>query len=380
MRIGILGTLAKPITPTSAGGTEVFCRLLSQELVKRGHEVSIFASSTSSVPGVRIIPVSDVTMSDVRQKILEKEQRELTASEKQTIDWALNVRMLTVLREHHGEFDIIHDNTSSALVGSVSDLFSAPIVTTLHMPPTGFSEYMSLPQMITTPKVVYVAVAKWEQSVAGESTEVVYNGIDISEYDFNPVGEQDYIWIGRLSPKTPKGLPEAMDLVNETNRILSFAANVSDRAYFEKEILPRINNRIVDCGLVVDREKKNVFLGGAKAALFPIQWEEPFGFVFVEAMACGTPIIAYARGSVPEIIEDGITGFIVNADSSDIRGQWMTQKTGPDGMKEAMDRLEALSEEQYLQMRRACRERVERLFTVEKMVDGYEALYKKLLG
>jgi glycosyltransferase involved in cell wall biosynthesis len=114
--------------------------------------------------------------------------------------------------------------------------------------------------------------------------------------------------------------------------------------------------------------------------LAPLTWEEPFGLTLIESMACGTPVIAFARGSVPEIIEDGKTGYIVNSSEDDKRGDFVIKKTGIEGLCEAVERIYDMSEEGYRQMRKNCRAHVENNFTVERMVDQYEALYKEILA
>jgi glycosyltransferase involved in cell wall biosynthesis len=123
----------------------------------------------------------------------------------------------------------------------------------------------------------------------------------------------------------------------------------------------------------------NSFLGSGKLFIFPTRWEEPFGLVLVEAMACGTLVVTFACGSVPEVIKDGETGFIVNSSEEDKRGDWIVKKTGIEGLCEAVERIYSMPEEQYRQMRRACQAHVENNFTVEKMVDEYEKIHKQIL-
>lgn len=126
-------------------------------------------------------------------------------------------------------------------------------------------------------------------------------------------------------------------------------------------------------------DEKQMIYGKAAYFLYPVQWEEPFGLVFLEAMTCGTPVIAFARGAVPEIIVDGVTGFIINPSDDDIRGDWIIKKTGVDGLREAIERISSLSKVNYEKMRQACRKHVEENFTVEKMVENYEKVYKKVI-
>ena len=116
----------------------------------------------------------------------------------------------------------------------------------------------------------------------------------------------------------------------------------------------------------------------AKLFLFPIEWEEPFGLVMIEAMAAGTPIVAFARGSVPEVIKDGETGFIVNSSDEDKRGDWIVKKVGIDGLCEAVERIYSMPKDHYRQMRKNCRGHVEKFFTIEKMIDNYEMVYKQI--
>lgn len=120
-------------------------------------------------------------------------------------------------------------------------------------------------------------------------------------------------------------------------------------------------------------------MGRAKCVLFPIKWEEPFGMVMIEAMACGTPVIAYARGSVPEVIKDGVTGLIVNQNEAEKRGNWIIKKTGIDGLCEAIEKIYGLSPAAYLKMRQNCRKQVEDNFSAEKMVVRYEGVYSEIL-
>lgn len=383
MRIGILGTLSKPIVKNSTGGTETFCRLLAMGLVEKGHEVLLFASDDAFLPGVKTISASAVTMQEIRENMKQTNEKELSGEEKTAIDHALVARLLVSAKIYEQKVDLFHDNTSSLLVGSTSDLFTIPIVTTLHMPPSSFSEYISIPQKILTPRNHFVAVSRYEKQQLVStipSVTCIYNGIDVGSYTYSAQGGEPLIWIGRISSKTPKGLPEAMDIVKRSGHRLFFSGIISDQAYYDSEVVPKLYPGIVTQHSIRSQEEKNEFYGKAKAALFPIQWEEPFGFVFIEAMACGTPLIAYARGAVPEIIVDGVTGYIVNSSDTDIRGNYIVKKTGEAGMLEAIERMYALSQEDYQTMRQACRSRVERMFTATQMVDQYISLYQQMLA
>jgi glycosyltransferase involved in cell wall biosynthesis len=260
------------------------------------------------------------------------------------------------------------------------DQVGVPVVRTLHLPPDRFPEYVEIPPMISENTwMSYVAVSKFEQSKCPVLCRFfVYNGLEITTSTFNPAGGEQLKWIGRVSPKTPKGLKEAVLLSKQTGHGFEFSASIGDQVYYDQEITPILDETTRGIGETRGPDMKSAFIGSAKGMLFPIQWEEPFGFVFTESMACGTPLLAYARGSVPEIIEDGVTGYIVNASDEDIRGNWIVKKTGEAGMKEAIERLYALPSDEYRAMRLACRMRVETLFTAEVMAREYEKIYQQI--
>jgi len=186
---------------------------------------------------------------------------------------------------------------------------------------------------------------------------------------------------GRIKPE--KGFEQAMEVAQLTQRklILSGDVRASQEKYFYDIIQPKIkiNPNLIHFFGFVNHSMMDSFFERGKLMLFPIQWEEPFGLVMVEAMATGTPVVAFARGAVPEVIKDGVTGLIVNPSDKDIRGNWLIKKTGIAGLCEAVEKIYAMPKAEYQQMRRNCRQHVEANFTVEKMVAGYEKVYQKVL-
>jgi len=180
----------------------------------------------------------------------------------------------------------------------------------------------------------------------------------------------------------PKGCDTVLQIAKKLKKKTIISGLIQNKMFFENKIKPLIKNL---SNLVTFIEKltfveKNKILSNPKLFLFPIQWEEPFGLVMIEAMATGTPVVAFARGSAPEVIKDGKTRFIVNPSDDDIRGDFIIKKTGIEGLCEAVERIYSMPEEQYRKMRKACREHVEKNFTVEKMVDEYEKIYKEILN
>jgi len=180
-----------------------------------------------------------------------------------------------------------------------------------------------------------------------------------------------------------KGVDLGIEAAEKTKHKLVLASYLDhgDIPYYKTEIESHFANKIVsNIGEMKNKKTKSKFLGNAKLFLFPIRWDEPFGIVMIEAMATGTPVIAYALGSVPEVIKDGQTGFIVNASSDDIRGNWIVKKTGVQGLCEAVERIYSLPQDKYLEMRKACRSHVEKHFTVDTMVDKYIKVFEEVIS
>ncbi|GAB4219962.1 MAG: hypothetical protein Fur009_8390 [Candidatus Microgenomates bacterium] len=265
-----------------------------------------------------------------------------------------------------------------------NELTNFPTVYTLHDP---------LPQQTNTIEYLrfknfshhnYISISKNQQKsvIKLNFIKTIYHGINISIFDYNEKSKNHIIYFGRIIED--KGPDIALKIALKLNIKLKFAtsnikANLS-QLYFDNKIKPFIDNKNVFLEGFIEGKKKSQFINEGKLFLFPIQWEEPFGLVMIESMACGTPVVAFARGSVPEVIKDGETGFIVNPSDDDIRGNWIVKKTGIEGLCEAVERIYSMPEEKYRQMRRACRAHVEKHFTIERMVNEYEKVYEEILS
>ncbi len=379
MNIGLISSLSKPTTLETVGGTELFCALMAENLAKKGHKVFLFASAGSHIPEklVEIVPVCRNSMMDIKKNFLEKYGRDITPEEKTKLSDSLEARLLLTIKQYENRVDVFHDNTSSPLTGSVSDLFSKPFVTTMHLPPQGYTGYYQLPPFITTPTNNYVAISTWEKNLTAAKYQI-YNGIDINNFSFYEKSKDNLIWIGRISASNPKGFKEALTVAHKLNKKLVYQGSISDKTYYDEEIKPLLYGDIQNIPVFESQKHKNQFFGEGKAFIFPALWEEPFPFVVLEAYASGTPIIAYAKGSLTETVIDGETGFLVNSSDTDIRGNWITKKTGIDGLVEAVERLYSMPAEEYTKMRQAARRHVEKVFTAEKMAEQYLTLYKEI--
>jgi glycosyltransferase involved in cell wall biosynthesis len=208
-----------------------------------------------------------------------------------------------------------------------------------------------------------------------------YHGIDADKYEFSDGQGEHYAFMGRLMEK--KGAHIAIQVTKETNNLLYIASDklLYDTHYVKEEIFPHVDNKQINLTeFLLTPEQKSKFFKHAKATLFPIMWEEPFGWVMIESMVCGAPVIAYAMGSVPEVIKDGETGFIINSSEDNIRGDWIIKKTGIEGIREAMNRIDNMSREEIARMRQNCREHVKANFSINKVGEQYENIYNRLLS
>ena len=354
MKIAQVAPLWFSLPPKKFGGTELVAYNLSEGLVKRGHQVTVFASGDSNVSGKLISAWP-------KHLIKEKINGEV-------IPWNNAHFSLLNLYEAFSradEFDIIHVHENSSIFsGFFIDLVKAPVVTTLHDP---FIRQESKDKWATFNKFKkhnYISISnahrkstKLELNFVG----TVYNGIDLEKYKFQEKPKGDYlVWLGRFYPN--KGVVEAIKVAKKINKKIILAGMIARNSplsynYFEQKIKPQFEKGKVEYVGEVNFSQKNKLLKNAFAFLNPIQWEEPFGLVMIEAMACGTPVIAFNRGAVPEIVKNGKTGFIVRNEKE---------------MVNAVKKIKQIK-------RQDCRKHIERNFSVEKMTIEYEKIYKKLI-
>jgi glycosyltransferase involved in cell wall biosynthesis len=332
----MIAPLEMRVPPVAYGGTELVVSLLTEELVRRGHAVTLFASG-DSLTNARLIAGSP---------------RFLRGSGHNSgIYTMLNV---VSCLEQAGDFDIIHNHTCFEGMATAG-LVSTPVLTTLHGGLQGdwlrlFESYKGWYNTISRS-------AKGLLPAKGRFAGVIYNSIDQETYPFNSGPREDYLlFLSRISRE--KGAHLAIEVARRVGRRLILAGNVDsvDAAYFEKEILPAIDGNLVVYVGEADYDMKRRLFASASCLLAPITWDEPFGLFMVEAMACGTPVIALRKGAAPELVIHGETGFVVD----DIEG--MAQAVG---LLDAIDPV-------------ACRQEVEERYSVGRMTDDYLAAYSRI--
>jgi glycosyltransferase involved in cell wall biosynthesis len=335
MKIAQVAPLFESVPPVGYGGTERVVSWITEELVNQGHEVTLFASGDSKTKArlVACCPESLRTDAKCQDQLVH------------------HIRMLEQVRKLSREFDFIHFHIDY-LHFPMSRHARIRQITTLH-------GRLDLPDLIPIyhefPDMPVVSISLKQRSPlpwlnwAGN----VYHGLPKNQYSLHPNEGKYLAFIGRISPE--KRPDRAIEIATKVGMPIKIAAKVDrvDREYFEHKIKPMLDDPLVEYISEIGDAKKNDFLGNAYACLVPIDWPEPFGLTMIEAMACGTPTIAFRRGSVPEIIVNGLSGYIVES---------------MDAAVEAVERIPLID-------RRACRAAFERRFTAQRMTNDYVRIY-----
>ncbi len=338
MRIAQVSPLIESVPPRVYGGTERVVSYLTEELVRQGHEVTLFASGDSQT-SAELVPVAE------RALRLDGRWRDPLAH---------HVRLVDTVARRADEFDLIHFHTDY-LHFPLLRTIATPSVTTLHGR-LDLPDLAPLYEHFREVPVVSISNAQRRPLPAANWQATVYNGLPKDLYEFNPHGGSYLVFLGRMSPE--KGPERAVRIAQAADRELVMAAKVDavDRDYFETVVRPLLDDPRVHFLGEVDDAAKQDLLGNALALLLPIDWPEPFGLVMIEAMACGTPVIAWPHGAVPEVVADGETGRIVDSIEAAVA---------------AVDEVGGLD-------RAACRRRFEERFSAERMARDYAAVYRRL--
>lgn len=353
LRIAQVSPLWYPVPPKGYGGTEFVVSKLTEGLVKRGHKVTLFASGDSKT----------------KAKLVSVIDKNLYSREVPWLAPNYNIQNLIEVFSQEEKFDIIHTH-----IDQFDLLFrthsKVPTIATLHnmiwprwKKRTG--EWYDL-QAITKnyskfPKLPYIAISNKYKEVCPAKinfAKTIYHGVNANLLKFNPKPKDYFVWLGRIVDI--KGPHIAVQLARKLGFKLIIAGvlrSESDEAYYKRKIKPYLNKKIRSIGALSGYAEKSKILGNAKALIYPLLWDEPFGIVLAEAMATGTPVIAFNRGAAGEIVKHNETGFLVKNEQEMIK---------------AIKNIDSIS-------RKKCRERVEKNFSIEKMVENHEKLYYELI-
>jgi glycosyltransferase involved in cell wall biosynthesis len=338
MRIAQVAPLHESVPPKMYGGTERVVSYLTEELVSQGHDVTLFASGDSVTSARLVAPCAEA----------------LRLNEACVDPLPHHVLMLEMLSQAAGEFDAIHFHCDY-IHFPLARRRRLPNVTTMHgrldLPDivSLFREFMDMPVIsISDSQRAPVPWLNWQGTV--------YHGLPVDLYQFRRQAGRYLAFLGRICPE--KGIEQAIEIAKRTGIPLRVSAKVdrADKDYFNDVVQPLFKNPLIEFVGEISESEKNEFLGNAMALLTPINWPEPFGMVMIEAMACGTPVVAFRRGSVPEVVEEGRSGLIVST------------------VEEAV----AVIRKGSLPRRQSCRERFERRFTAPRMAQDYLAIYERL--
>jgi glycosyltransferase involved in cell wall biosynthesis len=339
MRIAEVAPLYESVPPKYYGGTERIISFLTEELIRQGHEVTLFASA-DSITKAKLIPIVPGALR------LDPDCLDQLAP---------HIVEIQEVAEHLDEFDIVHFHIDY-LHFPFSQVMSRPHVTTLH-------GRLDIPEL----QLVYhkfsqpvISISNYQRKPLPQANYLatVYHGLPLDLFKQSHGSGKYLAFLGRTSPE--KGLDKAIEWAVAANLPLKIAAKVDkvDQQHFDTCIKPLLEHPLIEFVGEINEQQKQDFLGDALALLFPINWAEPFGIVIIEAMACGTPVIAHGRGSVPEIIEQGKNGFIVSS------------------TEEAVECIRQIPNLDRNKIRQAFEER----FTAERMTKDYLAVFSKLIS
>jgi len=339
MRIAQISPLFEAVPPKLYGGTERVVYALTEELVAMGHDVTLFASGDS---------ITSATLAPMRDKALRLDPK--------VVDWiAIYMRMMELIRRRAHEFDVLHFHTDYFPL-SLFSRQDTPFLTTLHGR-LDIPEFKDIYETFPDAPMVSISNSQRRPIPRLNWVRTVLHGMPAELLTPQPVKQEYAAFLGRISPE--KGVDKAIRIAGKAGLKLKIAAKVdnADKKYWDEEIKPLVDASpwVEFIGEINDSQKPE-FLSGAHALLFPIDWPEPFGLVMIESMACGTPVIAFNRGSVPEVIDHGVSGFIVHDEASAVA---------------ALENLDTLNRDKV-------RATFDRRFTARRMAEDYVDLYEEL--
>lgn len=340
MKIAQIAPLSERVPPKTYGGTERVVYTLTEELVRRGHDVTLFASGDSTT-SARLV------------SLLPKSLREMKLKNPYGLnEWQL--LNIGLAYEMQGEFDIIHDH-NYALSLPTANLSRTPVVQTVH----GYFHEDNLPlySLLDRVNLVTISLAQRPKRKNLNIVGTVYNGLKMDSYPFSVENDGYLLYVGRMAME--KGVHYAIEVAQRLDLPLILAARVAelDEGYFKEYIRPKLKDRrVLWIGEVNERER-NLLMSRALCLLHPVTWPEPFGLTMIEAMSCGCPVVAFNQGSIPEVIQHGKSGFIAK---------------NMDEMAKFVQRIQEID-------RTYCRQYSLSTFNEKRMTDGYEEIYRKVV-
>lgn len=375
IRLGVINSNYVTINKNTKKGTEIFSYILIRNLARQAKrynlKITAFASGDSGLP----VPTVSVNYAS------SLKDHDIGETHHKTFELALLSKAFSM----QNNFDIYHVNIGNGdSVLPFAPFVQKPIIVTMHgsfLEENYNTKYLSLFNNLSN--VYFVSLSSTQRHPLPHLHYIaaIPHGIDTKRYwKFHPTGGTAMTWVGRAIKE--KGINELPKIARRAKRQVDvFPLVKKESPLWIKNLVAQQKAQLPF--FHVHKPKTRYDLAEkyrkSRVLLFPILWEEPFGFVLIESMACGTPVIAYARGSVPEIVEDGKTGFIINPSQTEKRGEYVIKKTGIDGFCEAIERMYAMPDAQYQAMRLACRQKVDQCFTVKMMVKRYIETYKAVL-
>jgi len=339
MKIAQVAPLFESVPPTAYGGTERVVSYLTEALTAQGHDVALFASG-DSITQARLVPI-------VKRSLRLDPARP---------DWVVwHTIMIDRVIEQADQFDVIHFHIDF-LHYPLAQHCATPSLTTMHGR-LDLPDLRPLHERFHAHPLVSISNSQRAPLSNANWCGTVHHGLPTQLYRFHDKPRNYFAFVGRVSPE--KRLDRAIEIAIACNTLLRIAAKIdaADRAYFDREIRTLIDHPLIEFEGEIGENEKNDFIGQARALLFPVDWPEPFGLVMIEAFACGTPVIAYRCGSVPEVLQHGVTGFIVDNQRDAISAA------------QQIDRID----------RRRCRDVFERRFTATTMASRYVQIYQALI-
>lgn len=360
MKILIISTLKRKVTLQDTASRSQIISQIAYGMAKKGHDVSLLGTGDSIIEGVKTIP------------LIEKGWVDLPPVENPFFrEIATLTQLARRVVEIQDQFDIIHNHVyPEFFTPIVENEITKPFMTTVHIQATDFID----DTLALFHKTKFISISKSHQSEFKKTQfyKVVYNGVDTNLFSFDDKKEDYLLWVGRLSKAKnadgtfmdPKGIRWAIQLAQQTNSRLLLTGNVEDKAFFDTEVKPHLNDKIrwvgpISAEQALKKEEIVKLMQKAEAFLMTVNWNEPFGLVMAEAMSTGTPVIGFDRGSVSELVVDGKTGFVV------------APEKGIDGLKEALGKMSIIKHQD-------CRDHVVEHFSIQTMIDNYEETYSEI--